>query len=324
MTTERLLQKLIAVSVLSFSVAALAQSYPTKPVTLVVPFVPGGQIDTSARIVSEPLAKFLGQSVVVENRAGASGNIAYQLVARAPKDGYTILVGYSGTHACNPALYTNLQWDPIKDFAAIGMLTVATHVITVHPSVPANNLKEFIAYVKQNPGKVDFASSGVGTLSHIGAVMFQQVMKADMVHISYKGSGEVMKDFLAGRVQLYLPTPPSVLQHVRAGKLKALAITSMARIPTLADVPTANEAGLPGFVLEAWVALFAPAGTPPDVIAKLSDAVKRATDLPETQQKAAAAGLEVRYVGPDALAAQVRKDLDLCAKTIRTAGIKVE
>ena len=324
MGREHLFRKCIFVSLLCWSAASFGQSYPSKPVTLVVPFVPGGQIDLSARIVSDPLAKFLGQSVVVENRVGASGNIGYTAVARAPKDGHTILVGYSGTHVCNPALYANLPWDPIKDFAPIGMLTVATHVITVHPSVPVNNLRELIAYLKQNPGKIDVASSGVGSLSQIGAVMMQHLTQTEMLHVPYKGSGEVMKDLLAGRVQVYFPTPPSIMQHVRAGKLKALAVTSMSRLQAMPDVPTANESGLPGFVVEAWVALFAPGGTPPDVIAKLSDAVQRAMELPESRQRAADAGIEVRFVGPDAISAQIRKELDSCGKTIRAAKITAE
>ena len=324
MTQERFFEKCILVALLCCPGVLFGQSYPSKTVTLVVPFVQGGQHDTSARIVSEPLSKLLGQPVVVENRAGASGNIAYQMVARAPKDGYTILVGYIGTSACNPSLFANLTWDPIKDFAAVAMLTTSTHVIVVHPSVPAHNLKELIAYLKQNPGKVNLASSGLGTLSHIGPVRFQQLTQTEMVHVPFKGGGQVMPELLAGRIQVYFATPASAMQHVQAGKLRALAVTSMSRNPSMRDVPTANESGLPAFEVEAWAALFAPAGTPSEVITKLSDAVKRALEMPATRQRVAGVGLETSYLGPEAMAAQVQKDLDTCSATIRAAGIKAD
>jgi tripartite-type tricarboxylate transporter receptor subunit TctC len=323
MISKRLIKTLAAAPLLCSAALSLAQQFPTKPITIVVPFVTGGQMDLSARIVSEPMSKILGQPVIVENRSGASGNIAYRLMARAPKDGYSLLVGYSGTHACNPALFSNLGWEP-KDFVPIGMLTISSHVIVVHPSVPANNLRELIAYAKQNPGKINYASGGIGALSHIGPMRIQQLTQTEMVHVPYKGAGEVVSDLIGGRVQMFVTTPPSVMQHVNAGRLRAIAVTGMTRMPSMPDVPTANESGLPGFELEAWASLFAPAGTPPDVIARLSDAVRRSVDLPESRQRAAGAGLEIRLVGPDAMAAQVKKDIDICSTAVRTAGIKAE
>ncbi len=314
---------ILAAVLLFLSTGVAAQTYPSKPVTLVVPVPPGGLVDTSARIVVEPLSKLLGQPVVIDNKPGASGNIAYQGAARAPKDGYTILVSYSAYHVGNPALFAKLPWD-VKDFAPVALMTVATNVIAVHPSVPATTLKEFIDYARKNPGKLNYASQGNGSLSHIGTAMFLQATNTDMQHVAYKGSGDAIKDVLSGQVQVFITTPPSVMGHVQSGKLKALAIAGKNRHPSLPNVPTAAEAGLPGFELEAWVGLFVPAGTPPAVIAKLSEEVKRALEQPETAQRAAAAGVEVRYQGPEALAAQVRRELEFWSKTIKTAGITAD
>lgn len=313
----------LTAALLCFSASLAAQTYPTKPVTMVVPNPPGGLVDTSARIVADPLAKLLGQPVVVDNKSGGSGNIAYQLVARAPKDGHTILVSYSAYHVGNPALFNKLPWD-VKDFAPIALLTVATNVIAVHPSVPANTLKEFIEYLKKNPGKLNYASQGNGSLSHIGTAMFQQATRTEMQHVPYKGSGDAIKDVLSGQVQVFITTPPSVMGHVQVGKLKALAIAGNTRHASMPSIPTTAEAGLPGFELEAWVGLFAPAGTPPAVVVKLSEDVKRALELPATRERAATAGVEVRYQGPEALAAKVRHELDFWAKTIKTAGITAD
>jgi tripartite-type tricarboxylate transporter receptor subunit TctC len=323
MRRSQFFNRLASLSLAGLALSASAQTYPSKPVTLVVPFVPGGQMDLTARMLAEPLTKLIGQTVVVDTRAGAGGNIGYSSVARSAKDGYTLLVGYSGTHACSPSLYSNLPWEQ-KDFIPIGMLTSSTHVITVHPSVPVNNLKELIAYLKENPGKVDFASSGTGSLSHIGPLMFEQQTQTSIVHVPYKGTGAVMQDFLAGRIKLYFPTPPAVIPFIKAGKLKALAVTSATRNPSLPDVPTASEAGLPNFELVAWVALFAPAGTPADAVAKLSAAVKQATETPEFSQRANAAGIETKYLSPEATAAQIRRDTVTCASTVARAGIKAE
>lgn len=304
---------------------AVAQdSFPSKAITLVVPNPPGGFVDTSARLLNEPLARIIGQPVVIDNRAGGSGNVAYGAVARAKPDGYTLLISYSAYHVGNPALTPGLPWDPVKDFAPVALLTVATNVIAAHPSVPANNLKEFVAYLKANPGKVNYASQGNGSLSHIGTEIFKQQTGTFMTHIPYKGSGPAVQDVLSGQVQVFITTPPSVMGHVQNGKLKAFAVTGAARQPQMPNVPTTAEAGMPGFKLEAWVGLFAPAGTPPTVVAKLAADVKRALELPEVKTRADAAGVELRYQGPEALAKLVKTDLDYWSKTIKSAGIKLE
>ena len=317
-------QAFSAVALCLATLAAAQDAYPSKPITLIVPNPPGGFVDTSARLLSEPLGRVANQSVVVDNRGGGSGNVAYQAVARAKPDGYTLLISYSAYHVGNPALAPNLPWDPVKDFAPVALLTVATNVVAVHPSVPANNLKEFIAFVKQNPGKLNYASQGNGSLSHIGTEVFKQQTGTFMTHIPYRGSGPAVQDVLSGQVQVFITTPPSVMGHVQAGKLKAFAVTGDKRSPQMAQIPTTAEAGLPGFKLEAWVGLFAPAGTPPAVIAKLTADVKRAMEMPDVKTRADAAGVEIRYQGPDALAQLVKTDLSYWSKTIKAAGIKAD
>jgi tripartite-type tricarboxylate transporter receptor subunit TctC len=302
---------------------AMAQSFPNKPVTLVVPNPPGGVVDTSARIVGEPLGKLLGQPVVIENKGGASGNIAYQQVALAPKDGHTLLISYSAYHVGNPSLFAKLPWAQ-KDFVPVALLTAATNVIAAHPSLPPNNLKDFIAYAKANPGKLNFASQGNGSLSHVGTALLEQTTGIEMTHVPYKGSGPAIQDVLAGQVQVFMTTPPSVMQHVQAGKLKAYAVTGKARHPGLPNVPTTAEAGLAGFELEAWVALFAPAGTPSAVVQTLTEKVQAALATPEAKSAAERAGIEVRYLGPDALAALVQRETTYWSQLIKTRNIQAD
>lgn len=319
-----MLRKLACTAVLLCSTAAIGQTLPSKPISLLVPNPPGGLVDASARLVSEPLARLLNHPVVVDNRPGGSGNIAYQAVARSAPDGATLLVSYSAYHTGNPALMSKLTWDPIKDFAPVALVTVATNVVAVHPSLPVNNLKELIAYIKKNPGKVNYASQGNGSLSHIGTELFKQQTGTDIVHVPYKGSGQAIQDVLAGQVQLFITTPPSVMQHVQAGKLKALAIAGKSRHPMLPNVPTTAEAGVPGVELEAWVGLFAPAGTPPALVNKISQEVKKSLELPETKQRAAAQGVELRYQSPEVLADFLRKEITYWGKVIKTANISLD
>ena len=303
--------------------AALAQGFPTKPITLVVPNPPGGVVDGSARIVGEPLGRLIGQPVVIDNKPGASGNIAYQLVANAPKDGHTLLVSYSAYHVGNPAIFPKLPWAQ-KDLAPVALLTAATNVIAVHPSIPANTLTEFITYLKANPGKLNYASQGNGSLSHVGTALFEQATGTQMTHVPYKGSGAAIADVLSGQVQMFMTTPPSVMQHVVAGKLKALAVTGKTRHPGLPQVPTTAEAGLAGFELEAWVGLFAPAGTPAATIAKLSETVAKALDTPEAKTVAGKQGIELRYLPPTGLDALVARETDYWGKLNTARNISAD
>lgn len=318
-----MLRLLIGVAGLIAGFTVFAQAFPTRSITLLVPNPPGGLVDTSARIVGESLPRTLGQTVVIDNRPGGSGNIAYQAVARSKPDGYTLLASYSAYHVANPSMMANLPWQP-KDFAPVALVTVATNVIAVHPDVPGNTLKEFLAYLKANPGKLNYASQGNGSLSHIGTEMFKQQTQTDMRHIAYKGSGSAIQDVLSGQVQVFITTPPSVMGHVQSGKLKGLAIAGKNRHPMLPNIPTTSEAGLPGFDLEAWVALFAPAGTPQSVVTQLSEATRKALEQPDARQRAAGAGIEIRYLGPEALAALVRDESVFWGKVIKTGNITAD
>ena len=319
----RQLQQTLALASLCLPLTVLAQAFPSKTITLVVPNPPGGLVDTSARLVAEPLARLIGQPVVIDNKAGASGNLAYQNVARSAKDGHTLLVSYSGYHIANPILMDKLPWE-LKDLAPVGLITIATNVIAIHPSVPANNLKEFIAYAKQNPGKLNYASQGNGSVSHIGTEIFKLQTGLSMVHVPYKGSGQAIADVLAGQVQVFITTPPSVMGHGQTGKLKALAVTGKTRHPQMPQVPTVAEAGLSGFELESWVALYAAAGTPPAVLQKLSQEVKRSMELPETKQRADAAGIEVRFLSPADTTKQLELETLDWGRAIKAANIKID
>ena len=281
---------LLASAVATFGTLALAQGFPSKPITLIVPNPPGGVVDTSARLLADPLARILNGTVVIDNRAGGSGNVAYAHVARSPADGYTLLTSYSAYHVGNPSLSPKLPWSQ-KELAPVALITAATNVIAAHPSVPANTLAEFIGYVKKNPGRLSYASQGNGSLSHIGTEMFKTQTGTSMVQIHYRASGAAIQDVLTGQVQVFMTTPPSVMQHVISGKLKAYAVTGKSRHPGLPNVPTTTEAGLKGFELEAWVGIFAPAGTPADVIAKLTAGIKQSLEQPDTKTRAATAGV---------------------------------
>jgi len=313
-----------AALLLPLSLSAWAQTFPSKPISLLVPNPPGGLVDTSARLVGDALTKVMGQSVVVENKPGASGNLAYQQVARqTAKDGHTLLVSYSGYHVANPILMDKLPWDP-KELTPIGLATIATNVIAVHPSVPVNNLREFITWAKANPGKLNYASQGNGSVAHIGTEIFKQSVGIEMTHVPYKGSGQAIADVLAGQVQVFITTPPAVMQHVNTGKLKALAVTGKNRHPGMPQVPTAAEAGLANFELDAWVAIYAPTGTPAPVLQKLSADLKRALELPESRQRADTAGIELRFLSPADTTRQVERETADWTKAIKAAKITMD
>jgi tripartite-type tricarboxylate transporter receptor subunit TctC len=269
------------------------------------------------------MSRQLGQPVVIDNRGGASGNIGYSHAARAPGDGYTLLTSYSAFHLGNPSLFPKPGWAQ-SDFVPIAMAAVATNVITVHPSIPANTLGELIAYLRSNPDKVSYASQGSGSLAHVGTEIFKAQTATSIVHVPYRGSGPAIQDMLSGQVQLFITTPPSVMQHIQAGKLKGIAVTGKSRHPGLPQVPTTAEAGLPGFELEGWVALFAPASVPVEVINRLAAAVKASVETPDVISKAKAAGLEIRFLPPAALQDLVRAETAGWANTIKSANITVQ
>ena len=271
---------LLGFSALAFNVYA---AYPEKPITLVVPVPPGGILDAVARMIAPELTKTLGQPIVIENKTGAGGNIAATAVAKSAPDGYTLLLGYSMFHVGNPSMYANLPWDPIRDFAPVSMLVVSPHVLAVNPSVPVNTLQELVAYAKANPAKLNYATSGNGSVPHIGVELFKQQNQLNITHVPYRGAGPAMLDVIAGNVQMTVATPPSLMQFVQQGKMKALAVAAKKRIPQMPDVPTSAEAGFPGFELEAWIGILAPAGTPPAIIATLNDAARTTLNNPQVK-----------------------------------------
>ena len=316
---------LAAAAALSLTAAAQAPRFPTKPVTLVVPVAPGGILDTVARMLAADMSKQLdGQPVVVDNKPGASGNIGAAHVAKSAPDGYTLLVGYSMFHVGNPAMFKELSWDPLRDFSSVAMVAVSPHVVAVHPSVPANTLKELVDLARKQPGKLNYASPGSGSVPHVGMELFKQQTGLDIVHVPYKGAGPMMQDVVGGAVQVTIATPPSILGHAQSGRVRALAVAAKTRHPQLPNVPTTGEAGFPNFELEAWVALFAPAGTPPEVIARLTAAVQESLRSPAVIERARATGMNILYMPPMELDATVKDDLRDWGKVIRDAKIRAD
>jgi tripartite-type tricarboxylate transporter receptor subunit TctC len=297
---------------------------PGRPVTLVVPTAAGGTTDFAARLLAEPLAQRLGRPVVVDNRAGANGVIGTQAVARARPDGHTLLVQYSGYHVGTPAVVRNIGWDPLKDLAPVALLMDAPQVLLAHPSVPAKTLGELIAYAKANPGKLNYASAGNGSMQHLGTELLKQRAGIELEHVPYKGTGPVMQDLLSGRVQLFLTTPPPAVPFIRNGQLRAIALSARERQPALPDVPTAAEAGLPGFVAEAWFAVFAPARTPAPLVEHLAKEISAITASPEFRAKAEEQGAVVRPMTPAELGARVERELAEWAEVVRAGNITAD
>lgn len=316
---------LVAVSgCLGLSMAWSQAKFPDRPITLVVPSAPGGTTDFTARLIAEPLSRALGQPVVVDNKAGASGNIGNQAVAKAKADGYTLLLAYSGYQVGNPHLFKKAGWDPIKDFAPVAMLTRAPQVLAARANLPANNLRELIAYAKANPDKLNYASSGNGSIQHIAGELFKQMTGTEIQHIPYKGAGPAVQDLLSAQVDLFFTTPASVVSHIKADKLKGLAVTSNARLTSLPQVPTARESDLKDFTLDSWFALYAPAGTPAEVVQVLSNEVGKILATAEVKKKAEEAGTQVDYMGPAALADYTRKELAFWGRVIQSAKISAD
>ena len=319
--------KLIATSLICIfivSASVHAQSWPNKPITLVVPTAPGGTTDFSARLVAESMSKTLGVPVLVDNKPGGSGNIGNQFVARSKLDGYTLLVSYSGYHVGNPHLFKQAGWDPIRDFAPVGMMTVAPQVIAINPKLPINNLKELIAYAKKNPGKLNYASSGSGSIQHIAGELFKQQTGTFITHIPYRGSGPAVQDLIGGQVDMFITTPAGVVSQIQAGSLRGLAVTGKKRLGALPQMPTTDEAGLPNYELDSWFAMFAPAGTNPEIIQKLNLALGSALNSPEARARADGAGTTIQTMTPAELGDFTRKELDRWGKVIQTSKMTID
>lgn len=304
---------------------ATAQAgWPARPITIIVPNPPGGGTDFAARLYQDALTRALGAQVVVENRPGGNGNIAIQAVARAAADGHTLLMQYSGYHAGNPALMRNLSWDPIRDLAPVGMATVAPHGIFTAPGLPVETLAEFIAYAKARPGQLNYASSGSGSIQHIAGVLFSRAIGVPMIHVPYRGAGVVLQDVAGGRVELFITTPSSAIGLAQAGRVKALAIASAARISALPKVPTTAEAGMPDFVVDAWFAFFAPAGTPPEIVQRINAALREAAAQPDVRRRAEEGGVILRPLTVAEMDAVARREIETLGRTIRENDITLE
>lgn len=303
---------------------AMAQSYPTKPVRIVVPFPPTGAADLLTRALANKLSEELGQPVTADNRPGAGGNIGAEAVARAAPDGYTLLMGAVTTHAVSMSLYSNLHYDLEKDLVPVTLVANVPHILVVTPSVPARNLGELLAWLKAENGKVNFASQGNGTLSHLEFELLKSLGGFNANHIPYKGSAPALADLLSGRVEVLFDSIPSSLPMIQAGKLRGIAVSSSSRSPVLPDLPTLAESGLPGFTADSWFGLMAPAGTPKDVIARLNAAVAKALDAPEVKAIITRQGGFVKGSSPEQMAEQIRGDREKWAKVVKTSGAKIE
>ena len=298
--------------------------FPDRPITIVVPSSPGGSTDFTARLMAEPLSRALGQPVIVDNRAGAAGNIGNQWVAKAKPDGYTLLLAYSGYQVGNPHLFKKAGWDPIKDFTPVAMLTRAPQVVAARPNLPVNNLRELVAYAKANPDKLNYASSGNGSIQHIAGELFKQMTGTSITHVPYKGAGPAVQDLLGGQVDLFFTTPASVVSHIKAEKLKGLAVTSNTRLSSLPLVPTTRESDLKEFTLDSWFALYAPAGTPNEVVQQLNTEIAKILASSDVKKKAEDAGTVVDYMGPAQLGEYTRKELAYWGRVIHDAKITAD
>ncbi|MBP3980133.1 MULTISPECIES: Bug family tripartite tricarboxylate transporter substrate binding protein [unclassified Acidovorax] len=304
--------------------AAFAQAYPTKPISIVVPFSAGGTTDILARLVGQYLSTELGQPVVVDNKAGAGGNIGGQYAARAAADGYTLFMGTVGTHAINASLYKKMPFDPIKDFAPLTRVANVPNLLVANPQQPFKTVPEMIAYAKANPGKINFGSPGNGASPHLSGELFKSLAKVDLTHIPYKGSAPAVTDLLGNQIAIMFDNLPSVIPHVRSGKLRAIAISTAKRSPELPDVPTIAEAGVPGYEAMSWFGMFAPAATPKPVLDKLSAALAKVLANPEVKKKIADQGGESVNETPAQFAAFIKSESTKWGKVVKESGASLD
>lgn len=303
---------------------AAAQGYPAKPIRLMVPFPPGGSTDIVARIVAQKLGERLGQPVTIENRGGAGGTIGTALIARAPADGYNLVVATTSTHVVAPAVYPKLDYDPVKDFAGVSMIAITPYLLVVNPSVKAANVKEFIAVAKERPGKLNYASAGVGSTTHLAMEMLKSVGSFYALHIPYNGNGPAGTAVISGQVEALFGSMPALLPHARSGKVRALAVGTPKRSPALPDVPTVSEQGFTGFDASLWLAIMAPAGTPAPVVERLNREIAAVIGQAEVADALSKAGAEPLTSSPAELEANIRSSLPKYASVVKAAGVKPE
>ena len=303
--------------------AQAAGAFPDRPVRMVVPYPPGGSVDPVARLLGQKLGALWGQQVVIDNRPGASTIIGTDTVAKAPADGYTILLTAS-THVSNALLFASLPYDSFKDFAPVAPVYKADFVLVGHPSIPANTLKELIALAKARPNQLNYGSAGAGNANHMAAELMKEMTGTQMVHVPYKGGGPLLNDLIGGQIQLYFAVPVAVISHVQSGKLKAFATTADGRLPLMPTVPTFTEAGLPGFGMRSWIGVFAPAATPAPIVAKIAADLGRVLAMPDVKERLESQGQAPMVMNPQQFGALVKSDIDEYARIIKAANIKLE
>ncbi|MGH8633662.1 MAG: Bug family tripartite tricarboxylate transporter substrate binding protein [Burkholderiales bacterium] len=320
---SRLVHALIASTLALAPAAALAQAYPAKTIRMILPFPPGGPTDITGRAVAQKLSDQLGQAVVPENRPGAGGNLGLELAAKAPPDGYTITL-CAPPLAISPSLYAKLNYDAIRDFAPISLVAAIQNIMVVHNSVPAKTLKEFIQLARRNPGKLNFSSSGAGSTNHLASELLKHRFKLDMVHVPYKGAALAMVALMGGQVDMGIMAVPPAIPQVQANKVRALAVLTEQRVPTLPSVLTAKEAGVDDFVMPIWYGILAPAGTPREIVNRLNSELHKALASPDLKERLAAAGIEPLTDTPEHFASFIKSETARYARVIKDAGIKIE
>jgi tripartite-type tricarboxylate transporter receptor subunit TctC len=303
---------------------ASAQGFPSKQVRIIVPQAPGGASDALSRIIAAKLGEKWGQQVIVENRPGAGGNIGTAEAAKAPADGHTLLLGYIGTHAINPSLYRNLPWDPIRDFAPVATLAAVPFVVAVNPNLGANTTQELIASARAAGGKLTYSSAGNGSVNHLLGEMFDSAAGVKMTHVPYKGAGPALADLIGGQVQVSFTSMPSVIGHVKGGKLRAIAVTSRARSDTMPELPTLAESGLPGFDVNPWFGLLAPAATPAAIVSQINREINDLLATPELRARFASQGAVPLATSPAEFAALLKQDIEKWAKVVKDSGATID
>ena len=314
----------VSAALAALALPALAQQYPSKPITIISPFAPGGTSDFVGRVVAQKIMENTGWKMVIETKPGADGQIGSDYVAKAAPDGYTLCLGPSSTHAIQPSVFKKLPYDVLRDFVGITMLGATANIIAVNPAVPATNVKELIAYAKANPNKLNFSSPGTGTSVHISGEMFKDAAGIDLLHVPFKGSGPSMTAVLGGEVQILVENISAAVPNIKAGRLRPIAVTSISRAAPLPEVPTLNESGLPGFEVTAWFSMFAPAATPRAIVNALNVEFVKALRDPKVAEQMLSRGLEPRPMAPDEFAAIWRKDIEKYAAIVRKAKISVD
>jgi tripartite-type tricarboxylate transporter receptor subunit TctC len=314
---------LAALAALALAGASFAQGYPTKPVRLIVPFPPGGGTDNLGRLVAQKLGEALGQQVTVENRPGAGTIIGTEAAAKAPPDGYTLLMAQTAT-GINPSIYPKLPYDTLRDFVPVVLVATAPTLLVVNPQVPAKNLQELLALAHAKPGTLNFPSGGNGTSPHMAGEFFKSLTGAKLVHVPYKGGGPAITDLLGGQVQLMFDTMPSIMPHVKAGKLRPIALAAPARSPELPEVPTFAESGLAAFEADAWYGIFAPAGTPREIVDRINAEVNKILSAPDVRERMKGLGADPVGKSPEFFGEFVRAEIAKWAKVVKEAGIKLE